>query len=112
MEEEIPQALMLLNTQKLLKKNGAGEILLTSMDKDGTKTGYDLDLTKAISSLVSIPVIASGGVGNLDHLYEGFNIGLASAVLAASIFHYKEYSIFQAKNYLFKKGIPVRMLNG
>jgi cyclase len=94
---------------KIAEKNGAGEILLTSMDKDGTKTGYDLELTKAISSLVSIPVIASGGVGNLDHLYEGFNIGLASAVLAASIFHYGEYSIMDAKNYLIKKGIPIRI---
>ena len=88
---------------------GAGEILLTSMDKDGTKKGYDLELTRAISSLVSIPVIASGGVGNLDHLYEGFNTGLASAVLAASIFHYGEYSIMDAKNYLIKKGIPIRI---
>jgi cyclase len=94
---------------KIAEKNGAGEILLTSMDKDGTKTGYDLELTKAISSLVSIPVIASGGVGNLDHLYEGFNKGFASAVLAASIFHYGEYSIMDAKNYLIKKGIPIRI---
>jgi len=94
---------------KIAEKNGAGEILLTSMDKDGTKKGYDLELTKTISSLVSIPVIASGGVGNLDHLYEGFNIGLASAVLAASIFHYGEYSIMDAKNYLIKKGIPIRI---
>ena len=94
---------------KIAEKNGAGEILLTSMDKDGTKTGYDLELTRAIASLVSVPVIASGGVGNLDHLYEGFNIGLASAVLAASIFHYGEYSIMDAKNYLIKKGIPIRI---
>ena len=94
---------------KIAEKNGAGEILITSMDKDGTKTGYDLELTKIISSLVSIPVIASGGVGNLDHLYEGFNVGLASAVLAASIFHYGEYSIMDAKNYLIKKGIPIRI---
>jgi cyclase len=79
------------------------------MDKDGTKTGYDLELTSAISSLVSIPVIASGGVGNLDHLYDGFNTGLASAVLAASIFHYGEYSVMDAKNYLNKKGIPIRI---
>jgi len=94
---------------KIVEKNGAGEILLTSMDKDGTKTGYDLELTRTIASLVSIPVIASGGVGNLDHLYEGFNTGLASAVLAASIFHYGEYSIMDAKNYLIKKGIPIRI---
>jgi cyclase len=79
------------------------------MDKDGTKTGYDLELTSAISSLVSIPVIASGGVGNLDHLYEGFNKGLASAVLAASIFHYGDFSIREAKNYLSEKGIPIRL---
>jgi cyclase len=94
---------------KIAEKNGAGEILLTSMDKDGTKTGYDLELTRAISSLVSIPVIASGGVGNLDHLYDGFNIGLASAVLAASIFHYGDYSISDAKKFLSKKGIPIRI---
>ena len=94
---------------KIAEKNGAGEILLTSMDKDGTKTGYDLELTRAIASLVSIPVIASGGVGSLDHLYEGFKIGLASAVLAASIFHYGEFSIKDAKSYLSEKGIPVRL---
>ena len=94
---------------KIIEKNGAGEILLTSMDKDGTKTGYDLELTRAIASLVSIPVIASGGVGSLDHLYEGFKIGMASAVLAASIFHYGDFSIKDAKNYLFEKGIPVRL---
>ena len=94
---------------KIAEKNGAGEILLTSMDKDGTKTGYDLELTRDISNIVSIPVIASGGVGNLDHLYEGFNIGLASAVLAASIFHYGEYSILEAKQFLASKAIPVRL---
>ena len=94
---------------KIVEKNGAGEILLTSMDKDGTKTGYDIELTRTIASLVSIPVIASGGVGNLDHLYEGFNTGLASAVLAASIFHYGEYNINDAKKFLLKKGIPVRI---
>ena len=73
------------------------------MDNDGTKSGYDLELTKAISSCVSIPVIASGGVGKLEHLYEGFNQGLASAVLAASIFHFGEYTIKEAKEYLIKK---------
>jgi cyclase len=93
---------------KIVEKNGAGEILLTSMDKDGTKTGYDLELTRAIASLVSIPVIASGGVGSLEHLYEGFNIGLASAALAASIFHYGDFSIKQAKDYLDQRGIAVR----
>ena len=88
---------------------GAGEILLTSMDRDGTKMGYDLDLTKKVSNLVNIPVIASGGVGNLEHLYQGFKIGKASAVLAASIFHFGEYSIAEAKQYLDSKGIPVRI---
>ena len=88
---------------------GAGEILLTSMDRDGTKKGYDLDLTKKVSNTVSIPVIASGGVGNLEHLHQGFKIGKASAVLAASIFHFGEYSVFDAKQYLDSKGIPVRM---
>ena len=98
-----------LNFVKKMEKLGAGEILLTSMDRDGTKKGYDLDLTKKISNLVSIPVIASGGVGNLEHLYQGFKIGKASAVLAASIFHFGEYSILEAKQYLDSKGIPVRI---
>ncbi|NDA39701.1 MAG: imidazole glycerol phosphate synthase subunit HisF, partial [Actinobacteria bacterium] len=93
----------------IAEKNGAGEILLTSMDKDGTKSGYDLELTRAISSLVSIPVIASGGVGTLEDLYEGFNQGLASAVLAASIFHYGDFSIQEAKAFLVSKNIPVRL---
>ena len=93
---------------KIAEKNGAGEILLTSMDKDGTKSGYDLELTRAISSLVSIPVIASGGVGTLEDLYDGFNQGLASAVLAASIFHYGDFSIKEAKVFLASKNIPVR----
>jgi cyclase len=78
------------------------------MDKDGTKTGYDLELTKAVASLVSIPVIASGGAGNLDDLYKGFKIGLASAVLAASIFHYKNHTVKEAKNYLKKRNILIR----
>ena len=90
---------------------GAGEILLTSMDRDGTKKGYDLDLTKKISSSVNIPVIASGGVGNLDHLCEGLKNGKASAVLAASIFHFGEFSIQDAKKYLDSKGIPVKFRN-
>jgi len=94
---------------KKVEKLGAGEILLTSMDRDGTKTGYDLDLIKKISSSVSIPVIASGGVGNLEHLYQGFSIGGASAVLAASIFHYGNFSIIDAKNFLLQKGILVRL---
>jgi len=94
---------------KKVEKLGAGEILLTSMDRDGTKTGYDLDLVKKVSKSVSIPVIASGGVGNLDHLYQGFSIGGASAVLAASIFHYGNFSIMDAKNFLLQKGISVRL---
>ncbi len=88
---------------------GAGEILLTSMDQDGTKNGYDLELTCAISEKVSVPVIASGGVGNLDHLADGILKGKADAVLAASIFHYREYSVRQAKEYLKYKNIPVRL---
>ena len=88
---------------------GAGEILLTSMDRDGTKKGYDLDLTKKISNLVNIPVIASGGVGSLEHLRQGIKIGKANAVLAASIFHFGEFSIQDAKKYLDTKGIPVRI---
>jgi len=88
---------------------GSGEILLTSMDCDGTKDGYDLELTRAVVDAVSIPVIASGGVGNLEHLYEGFTAGGASACLAASIFHYREYTIGQAKEYLRDKGVEVRL---
>tara|TARA_Y100000590_G_scaffold357321_1_gene412074 strand:+ start:752 stop:1510 length:759 start_codon:yes stop_codon:yes gene_type:complete len=94
---------------KEVENLGAGEILLTSMDRDGTKKGYDLDLTKKVSSLVDIPVIASGGVGKLDHLYEGLKIGKANAVLAASIFHFGEFSIQDAKKYLDSKGIAVRI---
>jgi len=89
---------------------GAGEILLTSMDRDGTKAGYDLELTRAISELVPIPVIASGGAGTLEHIYEGLTQGKASAALAASIFHYREYSISECKNYLHNRGIPVRLV--
>lgn len=90
---------------------GAGEILLTSMDRDGTKEGYDLELTRKVSEAVSIPVIASGGVGSLNHLYEGCKKGKASAVLAASIFHFGEFSVQQAKCYLAKKGLPIRLEN-
>ena len=88
---------------------GAGEILLTSMDCDGTKQGFDLELTRTVSEAVSVPVIASGGVGNLDHLVEGVTIGKADAVLAASIFHFGEYSVRQAKKYMAEKGITVRL---
>jgi len=88
---------------------GAGEILLTSMDRDGTKAGFDLELTRAISDAVSVPVIASGGVGTLEHLVEGVKQGHASAVLAASIFHYGTFSIGQAKRYMAAAGIPIRL---
>ena len=88
---------------------GAGEILLTSMDCDGTKDGYDLPLTRGVADAVGIPVIASGGVGNLGHLYDGFTQGGASACLAASIFHYREYTIREAKEYLKDKGVAVRI---
>lgn len=88
---------------------GAGEILLTSMDRDGTKDGFDLELTRAVSDAVSIPVIASGGVGNLDHLVEGILAGHASAVLAASIFHFGEYTVQQAKQRMAEAGIEVRL---
>jgi len=94
---------------KKMESLGAGEILLTSMDRDGTKKGYDLDLTKKVSNLVNIPVIASGGVGSLEHLHQGIKIGKANAVLAASIFHFGEFSIKDAKKYLDSKGIPVRI---
>ncbi|ALG67424.1 imidazole glycerol phosphate synthase subunit HisF [Beggiatoa leptomitoformis] len=88
---------------------GAGEILLTSMDRDGTKNGFDLALTRALSDAVSVPVIASGGVGNLQHLVEGVTLGKADAVLAASIFHFGEYSIIQAKQAMQAEGIEVRL---
>jgi imidazole glycerol-phosphate synthase subunit HisF len=94
---------------KKVESLGAGEILLTSMDRDGTKLGYDLQLTKLVAKAVSIPVIASGGVGSLKHLYEGCVLGSANAVLAASIFHFGAYTIHDAKRYLNKKGVPVRM---
>jgi cyclase len=88
---------------------GAGEILLTSMDRDGTKAGFDLALTRAVSDAVNVPVIASGGVGNLDHLADGIQLGGADAVLAASIFHYGEYTVAQAKVRMAERGIPVRL---
>ena len=88
---------------------GAGEILLTSMDRDGTRAGFNLPLTRAISDAVSVPVIASGGVGNLDHLVEGVTEGGASAVLAASIFHFGDYTIAEAKQHMANAGIPMRL---
>ena len=93
---------------KRVEKLGAGEILLTSKDADGTKAGYDLEMTKAVAEAVKIPVTASGGAGKLEHLYEAVTIGKASAVLAASIFHFGEISIPEAKRYLKEKGIPVK----
>ncbi len=92
-----------------MEELGAGEIMLTSMDKDGTKDGYDIELTRVISESASIPVIASGGAGTLEHLYEALAYGKADAVLAASIFHYREYTIKEAKEYLRSKGVPVRL---
>ncbi|WP_333655485.1 imidazole glycerol phosphate synthase subunit HisF [Dissulfurispira sp.] len=104
-----PKSMNAVEWAKYMEELGAGEILLTSMDRDGTKEGFDLDLTRAVSEAVSIPVIASGGVGNLEHLYEGIVKGKADAVLAASIFHYREYTIREAKEYLKAKGVPVRL---
>ena len=94
---------------KKVEKAGAGEILLTSMDRDGTKSGYDIELLKIVTRHTNIPVIASGGVGTLDHLYDGITSGGASAVLAASIFHYGKHSIKDAKEYLNSKKVPVRL---
>jgi cyclase len=94
---------------KQMADYGAGEILLTSMDRDGTKSGFDLQLTRAVSDIVPVPVIASGGVGNLDHLADGVQQGGADAVLAASIFHYGEYTVQQAKARMRERGIPVRL---
>ncbi len=93
---------------KRVEKLGAGEILLTSMDRDGTREGYDVELTAAVSKAVGIPVIASGGVGSMQHLADGFIMGKADAVLAASIFHYREVTVKQAKQFLKKKGVHVR----
>ena len=98
-----------LKFAKEMETSGAGELLVTSMDRDGTQVGYDIDLMSNITSAVNIPVIASGGVGTLDHLVDGIKLGNASAVLAASIFHYGKYSVKQAKEYLDSKGIPVRI---
>ena len=94
---------------KMMESKGAGEILLTSMDRDGTKAGFNLPLTRTIADAVHIPVIASGGVGNLQHLVEGVTEGHASAVLAASIFHFGEYTIGEAKQYMQEAGVPVRI---
>ncbi len=102
-----------LDWSRKVSKLGAGEILLTSMDRDGTKDGFDLELTKMVSDSIPIPVVASGGVGNLDHLVEGIVHGHASAVLAASIFHFGIHTIIEAKEFMKRKGIPVRLeVNG
>jgi cyclase len=98
-----------LTWARQVEELGAGEILLTSMDRDGTLDGYDLELTATISQAVSVPVIASGGAGSLEHLYEGLTAGQADAVLAASIFHFGTYTIAEAKRYLAERGVPVRL---
>jgi len=104
-----PTSINALHWAKLMETYGAGEILLTSIDCDGTKNGYDLKLNRTISESLTIPLIASGGAGTLDHLFEGITEGKADAVLAASIFHFKEFTIEETKRYLRSKGIPVRI---
>ena len=104
-----PMGIDAVTWARKMEQYGAGEILLTSMNQDGQKTGYDLELTRAVAEAVTIPVIASGGVGNLEHIYDGFVKGKADAALAASIFHFKEYTIRQAKEYLRERGVPVRL---
>ena len=104
-----PTGIHALHWARLMETYGAGEILLTSMDCDGTKNGYDLELNRSISESLTIPLIASGGAGTLDHLFEGITKGKADAVLAASIFHFKEFTIGETKRYLKSKGIPVRI---
>ena len=104
-----PTGINVVKWARLMETYGAGEILLTSMDRDGTKQGYDLPLNRTVSDTVSIPLIASGGAGTLEHLYEGLAVGRADAVLAASIFHFKEFTIDETKRYLQAKGIPVRL---
>ena len=94
---------------KKVEDLGAGEILLTSMDKDGTKSGFDLDILSLANDILSIPVIASGGVGSIEHFYEGVKIGKADALLAASVFHFNEFSIMDVKNYLKEKNIEIRI---
>ncbi|MEW6408726.1 MAG: imidazole glycerol phosphate synthase subunit HisF [Nitrospirota bacterium] len=104
-----PRGIDAIEWAKRMANYGAGEILLTSMDRDGTKDGYDIKLTRTISEAVDIPIIASGGAGTLEHLYEGIVEGRADAVLAASIFHYREYTIREAKEYLRSRGVAVRL---
>jgi cyclase len=104
-----PTGLDAIEWAQRMETYGAGEILLTSMDRDGTKEGYDVQLTRAIADAVTIPVIASGGVGTLQHIYEGLTAGGADAALAASIFHYREYTIRQCKDFLAERGVRVRL---
>ncbi len=104
-----PMGIDAVRWARKMEEYGAGEILLTSMDQDGRKTGYDLELTRAVSDAVTIPVIASGGVGNLEHIHDGFVKARADAALAASIYHFKEYTIRQTKEYLRERGVPVRL---
>ncbi len=104
-----PTGLDVIHWAHKMEKYGAGEILLTSMDKDGTKSGYDICLLKEITSAVNIPVIASGGVGSLEHIYEGLNAGGAQAALAASIFHFGEFTVGDVKKYLKERGVEVRI---
>ncbi|MDD5746092.1 MAG: HisA/HisF-related TIM barrel protein, partial [Candidatus Omnitrophica bacterium] len=103
-----PTGIDVIEWVKKVEALGAGEILLTSMDCDGTQAGYDIELTRAVSEAVKIPVIASGGAGNLEHLYEALSKGKADAVLAASIFHYGTYTVHQSKQYLARKGLTMR----
>ena len=104
-----PVGLDAVGWARQMESYGAGEILLTSMDRDGTKEGYDLALTRAVADAVHVPVIASGGVGTLEHIYQGLTTGGATAALAASIFHYREYTVRQCKEYLAERGVPVRL---
>jgi imidazole glycerol-phosphate synthase subunit HisF len=105
----IPTGLEAVAWAQRVEALGAGEIVLTSMDADGTKAGYDIEMTRAVAEVVSIPVVASGGAGSPEHLYDAFVQGKADAALAASIFHYNEYGIRATKEYLFKRGVPVRL---
>jgi cyclase len=104
-----PTGIDAIDWAKQMANLGAGEILLTSMDRDGTKNGFDLDLTSRVSDSISVPVIASGGVGNLQHLADGVTLGKADAVLAASIFHFSEHSVLEAKQFMAEQGINVRL---